>query len=381
MVRRKRGHLLVAIGMLLTMSQGAVEGQTLLVRPPQIVATAVPPASEGSPASSDTPIVSATQGPAAMGSAPNSGPAFLPPSTFPETMPPSVTALPLEAFQDIRWTPPPGWFTNLDLGLAFVHLQNHLTGQVFVGGNLNLFQLPTADLDVIVTPRIGVGYRLPHMGEITLTYQSITGQGTETLPDFNGTGPAGLRSRLNVNVADLEWWGSEISLGPLWDMKWHVGVRYANIYSDSQATSAALMQGASNLFNGAGPIAGLDLWRALPPPGLALYGRIVGAYLIGPVHQSYEEGTPGFYTVNHAATGSAPVAGGLNTNTATPMILDVEAGLGYTPPWAHWVRLSAGYQFQQWWNLGVSSIPNFPNMPADVQFTSHAIFFRAEIHY
>jgi len=317
-------------------------------------------------------------------SGPNSGP-YMPPSTFPETMPSSVAALPLEAFQDARWTPPAGWFANVELGLSLVQLQQHETGQVFIGGTLNLFQLPTANLNPIVSPRIGVGYRFAELGEITLTYQLIDGQGTTGLASLAGTGPASLRSRLNVNVADLEWWGSEISLGQLWDMKWHAGVRFASIYSDTQANNAMVTEGVSNLFNGAGPCGGLDLWRALPLPGLALYSRFFGAYVVSPLHHTYQLGLRGVYAVNHAGSGGPPQPGDLQSPLGTPLILDAEVGLGYTPPWARWVRFSGGYQFQGWFtlgNMGASSENSTGHaLPADVQFLSHTFFVRAEIHY
>ncbi len=212
------------------------------------------------------------------------------------------------------------------------------------------------------------------MGEFTLSYQSLVRDGHAFLPAFDPLGATGfLTSRMNFNVVDLDYSGSEISLGPGWDMKWRVGLRYANAYFDSSAFGGILQQRTSNLFNGAGPRAGLDLWRALPLPGLALFGRLEGNFLVGPLHQNFNESiVQANGTVLSGAGTSRPDA---FSNTATPLILNFEAGFGYTPPsLSRWLRLSAVYQFQQWWNLGLP-------LSSDGQLTINGVFFRAEVHY
>jgi hypothetical protein len=91
---------------------------------------------------------------------------------------------------------------------------------------------------------------------------------------------------------------------------------------------------------------------------------------------------PGFYTVNHAGSGGPPQPGDLQSPMATPLILDVEVGLGYTPPWARWTRFTAGYQFQGWWNMGTATATGSGGtLPGDVQFMSHTFFGRAELHW
>jgi hypothetical protein len=228
-------------------------------------------------------------------------------------------------------------------------------------------------LSFTASPRIGVGYRFPVMGEITLSYQSLVSTGNGVVSGFDALGPGGLTSRVNFNVVDLDYSGSEISLGHWMDMKWRVGVRYSNIYFDSRISGAALEQHGSSLFNGAGPRAGLDLWKALPPPGLALFGRIEGNFLVGPVNQHFGESLRLADGTIVSGTGGPPP--GAFTNTATPMALTLEAGLGYTPlDWGHWVRLSAVYQFQQWWNLGIP-------LESNGQLSINGVFFRAEITY
>jgi len=360
MVLSKQGQMLIALGIFLASGQVPTAAQTM------------PPA--------QAPVFS-TSPPYLTAQASSSGASLLPPSIFPESMTPS--ALPPEAFFDRRWTAPPGWFGNVETTVMYIHLENHLTGQVFLpGGTLSVFQLPTASLEVTASPRVGVGYRFAEMGEITFSYQAIVSDGDAVLRGFDPSGaPAGLRSRLNVNIADLDYAGSEICWGPTWNMKWHVGVRYANIYSDSRAAGPTLQQGVSNLFNGAGPTVGFALWRALPAPGLSAFGRLNGSFLVGPLRQTSTEAIGGAYRVNHEASGGPAQPGDMNTNTGTPMILNLEVGVGYTPPWARWVRFSGGFQFQQWFDLGSSFIPSAPGLPADVQFSTYGGFFRGEIHF
>jgi hypothetical protein len=341
MVRARCSRLLVALGVFLTLGQVVARAQTMPSAP--------------TPAETPPAFPAAALLPPAIGSLPDS---LIPPG---------------EQFFDPRFNPPPGWFTNLEMGLVHLHLSSGLKGDVPIAGAVDRVQLPAADLPFNVTPRIGVGYRFPVMGEITLSYQSIVSTGNALLPGFDALGAGSLSSRLNMNIADLDYSGSEISLGHWVDMKWRAGVRFANVFFDSHAVGSILEQRANNIFNGAGPRAGLDLWKALPPPGLALFGRIEGDFMVGRVEQRFEETTrlPGGASVS--GVGGPPPAA--FTNTGTPLVLNIEAGLGYTPPnWGRWVRLSAVYQFQQWWNLGIP-------LESDGQLTIHGVFFRAEIKY
>jgi hypothetical protein len=283
-----------------------------------------------------------------------------------------------DAFLDRAFHPPPGWFTDAEVGMAWLHLLNQATGQVMLAGTPTTVQLPTASLGLTAIPRIGIGYRFQEMGELTLSYQGMFGQGREVLPNFDALGAGSLRSRLNMSVVDFDWAGSENSLGPLWDMKWRFGVRYANIFFDSQAQGAQILdERTSNIFNGAGVRAGLDLHRALPVPGLSLFGKIEGSFLVGPVSQSFEEtvresnGT----IVSGVGNSTHHVNQDAFTNTATPLILILEGGFSYVPSdWGHWLRLSAVYHFEQWWAMGIP-------LTGDGLLTVNGIFFKAELNF
>jgi hypothetical protein len=302
-------------------------------------------------------------------------------------------------FFDPRFHPPSGWFANADVGVVGFRFVNHLQGPVSAGvaspitsyAPSSTIPWPRSSLDWTALPRIGVGYRFKQMGEVTLTYQAIVSQGQNQLGNFGGvtnfnngvtiispsTGPATLRSRVNFNILDLDYGSSEISLAPVFDMKWRVGVRYANIYFDTASTGPVYSQSTSSIFNGAGPHAGLDLQRPLPYPGLALFGRLEGSVLVGPADQKFRTSQvlPGGTVLNGFGTSHHVVDADAFTNTANPITLILEGGLSYTPTLAsHWLRLSAVYHFEQWWDLGF-------NQMSDANLTIQGVFFKAELKY
>src|SRR5207253_6549972 len=136
-----------------------------------------------------------------------------------------------------------------------------------------------------------------------------------------------------------------LSLFPNWDMRWKAGVRLANVFFDSHAASDFLEQKTSNNFFGAGPHAGLELAREFPGTGISIFGRVEGAVLIGRIAQGFEE---------DVMLADGTILGGATrvTSTQAVPVLNVEAGLGWTPCWTPHARWSFGYQFEQWWSLG-----------------------------
>jgi hypothetical protein len=273
---------------------------------------------------------------------------------------------------DPRFYPPPGWFASVETGIVKPHLLNQVNGQVPIGGGLDTVKLPTAPLDWTATPRVGVGYRFANAGELIFSYQSLISSGTTTLPNFDAAGNGSLHSRLNMNVANLDWVSLENSFGPDWGMKWRAGIVYTNAYFDSTGTGQMVTQRTANLINTAGVHTGLELNRALPFPGLSLFGRMDGMFMVGPVNQSVEEtiGTASGRTNNIYIPGVNSF-----TNTATPLVLTLEGGVSYTPvSAARWLRLTAAYHFEQWWDVGMP-------LSSDVQLTIQGIVFRAEITF
>ena len=269
--------------------------------------------------------------------------------------------------------PPPGWFTNLEFDLLGPHISNHLASPVNVAGITDIVELPTAQLEWVGAPSIEVGYRMAGgLGEFTFAYRSIVSTGRALAVDFEGPGNDGfLRSRLNMNIFDLTYGTREYSLAPLWDLNWKVGVRIASIYFDSLATGIFLEQRESSNFVGAGPIAGFEVARRFEGwPGIAAFGRLDGALLVGNVHQAFEE------TVDFTSIGGSLMGGATDDNsTQVVPVLALRLGLSYTPPWeGHWARFAFGYEFQEYWGIGHAA-----GSHANLQ--TNGVFFRAELGY
>jgi hypothetical protein len=284
--------------------------------------------------------------------------------------------------QDPRFYPPPGWFANLDVGVIQPHIGQNINGDVpnMLTGGTDRVQLPTAHLSWTATPRIGLGYRFANAGELLLTYQSVLASGTTVLPDFGGS-PACLHSRLNLNVATFDWVSLENSFGPHWSMKWRGGIALAQCYFDNTASGFVVDQRTSEAFLVGGVHAGLDLWRALPAPGWALFCRLDSMYMVGGVRQKAAETivTPGG-AVSTGVTNNAYIPTvNAYSKQITPITFATEAGVSYTPPdLGHWLRLTAAYHFERWWALGnpIAQVGG-----SDAGFTFSGLFLRCEITY
>jgi hypothetical protein len=264
-----------------------------------------------------------------------------------------------------------GWFGDVEVTVVGPHIKNRVTNAIDLGlgAGPQIIHLPTAELDWTAAPRFEAGYRFGQgFGEVLLSYRFLTTDGSATLAGFDGDG-ALLHSRLNLNVADLDYGSREFSLGPQVDMKWRVGVRVANLFFDSRAVGPFLEERTSDSFIGAGPHAVLDLgWRSPDMPEFALYSRLEGAVGLGKIRENFEQTISAF--------GVPLVGGALNTKEdQTVPMLHIQAGFSYTPDWAdRQLRFVTGYDFESWWALG----PRGNNHSA---FTGNGVFVRAEFNY
>ncbi len=279
--------------------------------------------------------------------------------------------------------PPPGWFTDVELGVLAPHVKNHVTNFVQVGTRApDIVGLPGAPLDVAVSPRFEVGYRLPSgFGEFVLGYQFLTSRGSGTTPGMDAL--AALHSRLDINEWNLDYASREWSLWPCWDMKWRFGLRAESIYFDSHAAeppaaaaagSGIFAEATSNRFIGAGPHLGLELDRRFDEYGLALIARIDGWISLGQVRQAFVE-----QSISRDANG-VPLAGRTVTleGQAVPQ-LNVRAGLRWQPPRWHYTYLFVGYQYEYWWNAGRNSDTIFPTSRGELN--DQGLFLRVEINF
>ena len=193
---------------------------------------------------------------------------------------------------------PAGWFLNAEIGFAAPHIKGVQSNANALADTLpKVVFLPAADLEWTVAPRLQFGYRLPSaFGEFAVSYRFLTTDGTDTTTGFDG--PAALRTRLNFNQIDLDYLSREFSLAPHWDMKWHFGLRLAELYYDSRSDepfalaatgNGVFEQRFSNSYWGIGPHAGVELQREVEGTGLSFVSRIDAATLLGRIRQGFFE--------------------------------------------------------------------------------------------
>jgi hypothetical protein len=276
--------------------------------------------------------------------------------------------------------PPPGWFTDVEVGLVGAHVKNRVSGMVQVGtAPPNTVDLPSAELDWTVAPRFEVGYRLPSgFGEFCVAYRFLATDGTGVTPGNDA--PAAFRSRLDLNLVDVDYASREISLWPHCDMKWRFGLRWADVYFDSRADEpfAAAAAGSgifemrtSNNFWGVGPHAGLELGHCFTESGLAVVGWVDAAILLGRIRQNFFE----------ASTTLGPGGQLLSGNTRLSVSQDVPtvntfAGLRWQPPSYPNSYLFLGFQYEYWWNVGRNS-----STTARGELSDQGILLRAEVNF
>jgi hypothetical protein len=304
---------------------------------------------------------------------------LLPPT--PMSLPPPVPGpyFEVDPLLDPPELPPPGWFTNLEAGVVGPHVKNKVTLDNALPGGASL-RLPSASLDWTVSPRVAVGYRLPAgFGEISLGYRFLASEGTGTTLGQDSL--ATLRSRLDLNLIDLDYASREFSLWPCWEMTWWFGLRWAYVYFDSRADEpfAAAATGSgifetrtSNSYVGFGPHAGLGLERNLGETGLAVVGRVDGWISLGRIRQGF------FETSTTPGPNGLPLAGEtrLSSSQAVPSI-NVQLGLGWQPPgWCH-THVFAGYVYEYWWNAGRES----STLDSRGEVSDQGILFRAEFNF
>jgi hypothetical protein len=300
---------------------------------------------------------------APLGPPPPGPPPYIPP--FQDRNGPLLRGDPL---LDRPGTPPPGWFAGVDIALVAPHVKNALVAPVTVPGiGTADVHVGGAELDWTGSPSVSVGYRLAQgCGEFVATYRFLVSEGTDTIPDFDPLGAANLRSRLNLNVLDLDYVSREYSLGPWWDLNWRAGIRFAAFYYDSRALGLVMGERVSDNFIGAGPHLGFEVARHLEIPGLSVFAGLDGAGLIGHLHQAYEV----------TFTDGVNSIGGATNQSTTQFVpvLRFEVGLNWAPPGNDCYHFSVGYQFEQWWYLGQLN-------DARAQLTDQGVFFRTEFNF
>jgi len=256
--------------------------------------------------------------------------------------------------------PQPGWIFDADVAILMPHLKNGLSENVTLpNGTTNPVNLPTAGLDVAVAPRVEIGYRLPSgFGEFAISGRFLASQGNGNFYGLDGN--AALKSRLDLNVIDLDYLSREYSLeyalGPGWGMKWFFGLRAIILYFDTAASEPYDVAAAgggitdardTNSYWGLGLHAGVEVERQWQGTGLAFTGRIDIGNNEGRIHQAFFEDTTAF------GPDGRPI-GGSTRDTGAQSVPEVNAQLGLTwqPPGCSQLSFFGGYEYEYWWNIG-----------------------------
>jgi len=272
----------------------------------------------------------------------------------------------------------PGVFCNIESSVVWPHFQNQLVGgQVTLAQTSGVSTISSVGLppgagmpitgDIVnfpgnrfnptVTPLLELGYRFPDgFGELRLGYRLLASSGSDTLT-LGDLGPASQKSRLAVQFVDLDYGTREFSLGPDWELRMAIGLRYARVFLDSQVnflnpittqedygtapfTRFSQSETVSNWYLGAHAV--LEVGHKILVPELTLFGRLEGSGLYGRVHQTFSESfmeAPGFTQLSVRNGVGCPV-------------LATQVGLSWeVPGWNH-SRFMLGYQYEIWWQFG-----------------------------
>jgi len=292
----------------------------------------------------------------------------------------------------------PGWLFDVELDIVGSSVVEHL-GQtdppdqvtVAVPGTVHASDVvivPMAAPNWTASPRFEVGYRLPSgFGEVALAYRFLVAEGTGltadpiAAPDATAT----LQSHLNMQIGDLDYASRETSLGMNWGVKWRLGLRYADVFFDSQADEplAAATAGSgifersiSNNFWGIGPHAGLELNRRRNSCGLGWVARLDSALLFGEVEQRFAEISTSHGPGGLLLSGETHLVNGQQV----PMLSGL-LGLDWRPPRYPNVDLLLGYTAEYWWNVGRLSDPDLYNGQSGGEVGSHGVLLRLEYNY
>jgi hypothetical protein len=278
----------------------------------------------------------------------------------------------------LEWSPhkpgltlEPDCFVNAEVAVVFPHLSSVLAAPLNLGTNgpAQLVALRNARLDATAAPLVQVGaFRFgPGYGELALSYRIFGTSGDDVFPGAEGAPAARVHSRLNFQAFGLDYIHNNCPVADNLSLSWDVGLRLQVVFFDTQVETADSFLQARNYFFGCGPHAGVGLTRSLSA-GLGVYGRFDAALVVG-----YNT------TQDFAATILDPVSGPLSGSasqqeTQLSPSFAVQTGLTWTPEALPCARLRAGYQFEQWYNLGRVS-----NSRGNLN--AHELFLNAEVTF
>jgi hypothetical protein len=240
----------------------------------------------------------------------------------------------------------PDAFFRAEVATVFPHIDGVLRFPVMVGNAAVPVALSSAPLNPTVSPLFQLGaFRFgPGYGELAFTYRFIGAEGNADRWE-DSLGFAHARSRLSANLFDFDYLRRDVT--PNWGIQldWYVGARVQFTFFDTEATAGPIVQTANTDFVGAGPRAGLRIARPLgffDDHRLALFTRLETAMVIGyNVNQNFSSASPGAF------------GGGSQQATIVSPSVAVQVGVSYSPPRFPALSGQAGYQFEEWYQLGL----------------------------
>ncbi len=334
------------------------------------------------PPSAPVPI---TTLPPAVGPAPSLGqpvPFVAPAPATPLTYAPPPTMPPPSVDPGANgWGPyeppsaPPGWFFDLQFELVYPVLKDRITNDTPVLPSGDQLHVPSANLNLTVSPTFEFGYRLPDSaGLFAGSYRFIASDGNAS-QGFDGN-TVGVHTTLNLQVVDLDYGTTPFEVAPHWIISYRIGARVANIYFNSQIQSEPLSQQASNFFVGAGPHGRIDVERSVDfIKGLSLFGRLDGAVMIGQIKQNYRE-----WDLQNDGTNQYSTNQVRHSQSVPDLLLQI--GLSWVPPIFTNVKFTTGYQFEDFWYLGQFGFnENGTASTSRGELWSHGWFLRGQVDF
>jgi hypothetical protein len=213
---------------------------------------------------------------------------------------------------------------------------------------------------------------------LLLSYRYVAGKDQPYPFNDSSTGARLLRDRLDAHFIDVT---GTISFAPgsLWAMEPRLGLQFASIFLDSRTEDSLPTLSASSHFVGGGGGVGGVVTRKLGETGAALFFEGSCNWLIG--------------SCTEAAQGLGGVASSQQATSQHGRVLEdprIQAGVRWTLEGrALWVRLAAGYQYEEWLHWvrlppaqfrynGNGTVTTFGDQ-TDVRL--HGPFVRCEIRY
>ena len=275
----------------------------------------------------------------------------------------------------IQGQPPttPGLFDGIPfVGVQFDFVKpvatEHLQGTFPLNnGTAITLQPPSHSLDWTVSPKLELGWHMPeNRGDIVVSYRFLATDGNGAFT--NPAGDFGVKSRLDINLFDVDYVSFPEEFAPRWFVRYRLGARVTATYYDTTASGALLTEKVSNNFIGAGPKGGLEVSRQIGLlPAFSLFARADAAVMVGQITQKFYE------TIDNDP--SNPLSGTIKTNrTQSVPTFSLSAGVNYTPPAADYLHFSLGYEWERWWSLGRSG-------DARLDLTTNSFFIRGQFDF